>query len=174
MNALADDLIAPNTRGLSAKEGLFAFERNASGSLRCIPMVVRFKLDRVGVKLTLQQWRQLKRAERARLVLQPCESSEEVLAYRARLMANLMARTAHPPELFSPDPSPDWSRLEVVADSVAAWCVGLGLSSPGAACWARLSPLQRFTLTKLSRSGHKNENFLGAMVEFGLLEAPNG
>jgi hypothetical protein len=159
---------------LSVEEGLFAFERDASGSLRCIPMVVRFKLDRVGVKLALQQWRQLKRAERARLVLQPCASYEEVSAYRARLIANLLAQNAQLPELFSPDPSPDWSRLEVVADSVAAWCVGLGLSPPGAACWARLSPLQRFTLTKLSRSGHKNDNFLGAMVEFGLLEAPNG
>lgn len=152
MNALTADSLAPMTRCLSFEEGPFAFERDALGSLRCIPMVVRFNLDRVGVESSLQQWRQLKRARRARLVLQRCESLEEVSAYRARLISDLLAQTDQPPKLFLPDPSPNWSRPEVVADSVTAWCVGLGRSSPGAACWARLSPLQRFTLTKLSRS----------------------
>lgn len=174
MNALAADLLAPMTRYSPAENGLLDFEREASGSLRCIPMMVRFKLDRVRAKLALQQWRQLERAERAWLVLQPGESFEEVSAYRAWLIAAPLAQTDQPPKLFSPGPSPDWPRPDVVADSVTAWCVGLGLSSPGTACWARMSPLQHFTLTKLRRSGHENDSYLVAMVEFGLLEAPYG
>ena len=35
---------------------IFDFERDFAGSLRCIPMIVRFKLDSVGVKLSLRQW----------------------------------------------------------------------------------------------------------------------
>ena len=35
--------------------------------------------------------------------------------------------------------------------------------------WAALAPLQRFALYKLTRPGHKNENFLPAMREFTLL-----
>jgi hypothetical protein len=34
--------------------------------------------------------------------------------------------------------------------------------------WARLSPLQRFVLIKLSRSNHENKNFLPALQEFGI------
>ena len=33
-----------------------------------------------------------------------------------------------------------------------------------------LSPLQRFTLVKLSRAKHDNVNFVPAMREFGLLD----
>ena len=35
---------------------LFDFERDFAGSLRCIPMVARQKLDIVGIKLSLRQW----------------------------------------------------------------------------------------------------------------------
>jgi hypothetical protein len=34
--------------------------------------------------------------------------------------------------------------------------------------WASLTPLQRFALIKLSRSGHENSNFLPALQEFQL------
>jgi hypothetical protein len=35
--------------------------------------------------------------------------------------------------------------------------------------WEKLTPLQRFALIKLSRSGHENKNFPKAMAEFNLL-----
>jgi hypothetical protein len=35
--------------------------------------------------------------------------------------------------------------------------------------WASLTPLQRFALIKLSRSGHENRNFLPALQEFDLV-----
>ncbi|WP_219933450.1 nitrate reductase associated protein [Caulobacter vibrioides] len=156
-------------RNMTIEVGLFAFERDFSGSLRCIPMIVRFKLDRVGVKLTLRQWSQLGRAERERLVLQACDAPDEAAAYRASLIADLFARTDQQPDVFEPDPAPAWSCREAVAESVATWCAGLGLAPPQAARWAQLSALQRFTLTKLSRPGHDNENFIAAMTEFGLM-----
>ena len=34
--------------------------------------------------------------------------------------------------------------------------------------WNALTPLQRFTLLKLSRDSHDNINFVPALVEFGL------
>lgn len=59
---------------------IFAFERDFAGSLRCIPMIVRFKLDLAGVKLSLRQWSQLDRAVRGRLVDQACGTPEEITA----------------------------------------------------------------------------------------------
>jgi hypothetical protein len=34
--------------------------------------------------------------------------------------------------------------------------------------WAGLPPLQRYVLIKLTRPGHRNENLLPALREFGL------
>jgi hypothetical protein len=34
--------------------------------------------------------------------------------------------------------------------------------------WKNLTPLQRFSLIKLSRPGHENENFPKAIAEFNL------
>ena len=43
---------------------LFDFERDFAGSLRCIPMIARQKLDIVGIKLSLRQWSRFTRDER--------------------------------------------------------------------------------------------------------------
>lgn len=44
---------------------LFDFERDFAGSLRCIPMIARQKLDIIGIKLSLRQWSRFTREERA-------------------------------------------------------------------------------------------------------------
>ena len=53
---------------MATETSIFAFELDFAGTLRCIPMVVRFKLDQAGIKLTLRQWSRLDRAERQDLV----------------------------------------------------------------------------------------------------------
>ncbi len=51
---------------------IFDFERDFAGSLRCIPMIVRFKLDFVVVTLSLRQWSRLGHRDRELLVGMPC------------------------------------------------------------------------------------------------------
>lgn len=48
--------------------GIFAFELDFGGTLRCIPMSVRLKLDQAGIKLSLKQWNKLPPEERRWLV----------------------------------------------------------------------------------------------------------
>lgn len=84
-------------------EGIFAFEHDFAGSLRCIPMIARFKLDLAGVKLTLRQWSQLDRSTRGRLAFAACETPEQVADYRRTLVDDLRARTDEPPKLFEPE-----------------------------------------------------------------------
>ncbi|MGC8805994.1 MAG: nitrate reductase associated protein [Thiomonas sp.] len=47
-----------------------------------------------------------------------------------------------------------------------------GLILNGPQSWADLSALQRYTLFKLTRSGHENRNFRLALEEFGLRKPP--
>ncbi|GCD54512.1 hypothetical protein NBRC3188_3209 [Acetobacter pasteurianus NBRC 3188] len=49
---------------------LFNFEMDFATSLRCIPMIVRMKLDLCGVKLSLRQWCRFTRQEQEILVIQ--------------------------------------------------------------------------------------------------------
>lgn len=73
---------------------LFAFENDFVRSLRCVPMAVRLKLDRSGVKLTLRQWSRFTRDDRHNLLEARCSTPAEVAAYRQRLI-DLVAQRTH-------------------------------------------------------------------------------
>jgi len=146
----------------------FAFEQDFAGSLRCIPMSVRQKLDLVGVKLSLRQWSKLSRDERDRLMTLGCTPGEEQAQYRACLLGLIAARTDEPAVFLADMSHDDWMRDDRMPDAVLVQARKDGIAPPSPRAWAGLSPLQRFALVKLARSSHENENFVPAMVEFGL------
>ena len=55
----------------------FKFEDEMHESLQCVPMAVRRKLDRVGLKIGLEQWKSLDRGERLAICHLPVASAEE-------------------------------------------------------------------------------------------------
>jgi hypothetical protein len=148
---------------------IFAFELDFAGTLRCIPMIVRFKLDQCGIKLSLRQWSRFDRQERDRLVGQACDTEAEVGAYGTYLAALIETRVGERAVDLAVDPCPDWSDTARVPAGLRERAIDLGLRSPTLAAWAALSPLQRFALIKLTRAGHDNDNFGPAMQEFGLV-----
>lgn len=147
--------------------GVFAFEADFAGTLVCIPMSVRLKLDGAGIKLTLKQWNRIPDPERRELIARPAGDTREVAAYRDYL-AELIARTGLPMEYTAVDAAPEWADPQRMPPRIAQWAQQLGVPAPTASQWAALTPLQRFTLFKLTRPGHSNENFLPALREFGL------
>ena len=68
---------------------LFQFEQDFVDSLRCIPMLVRLKLDTCGVKLKLVHWNQFNTDERRSLLEIPCSTSDEIENYR-QFLQNLI------------------------------------------------------------------------------------
>ncbi|HXR24207.1 MAG TPA: nitrate reductase associated protein, partial [Candidatus Binataceae bacterium] len=55
----------------------FKFEDEVHQSLSCVPMAVRRKLDRIGLKIGLEQWQQLGLGERLAVCHLPVDSIEE-------------------------------------------------------------------------------------------------
>jgi hypothetical protein len=149
--------------------GIFRFEVDFGGTLRCIPMSVRMKLDQTGIKLSLKQWNRIPPDGRRGLVERPCHVAAEIQAYRQYLVSLIEAHTRTAVELAPLDTSPPWADTAVVPERILAWARGLGVEPPSKEQWATLEPLQRFALFKLTRPGHSNENFLPAMKEFSLL-----
>lgn len=148
---------------------IFAFELDFAGTLRCIPMIVRLKLDLAGIKLTLRQWSQFERPERQQLVERPCSGEAEVKIYRRYVLELIALRADEPPVDMVVDPDPIWGRIDTVPERLVLQARELDLAPPTLQQWRAITPLQRFTLFKLTRPGHDNDNFEPAMAEFGLL-----
>ncbi|MDK3159201.1 nitrate reductase associated protein [Kamptonema cortianum] len=145
----------------------FQFEADFVESLRCIPMQVRLKLDTCGIKLKLNQWHQFNPTERQALVDQPCESPEEILAYRKFLQNLVQERTGQPASELPIEMHPAWLNATEIPQQVQEKTQELNREMTLKA-WENLTPVQRFALIKLSRPSHENHNFLPALQEFNL------
>jgi hypothetical protein len=146
----------------------FQFEADFVESLRCIPMRVRYKLDTCGVKLKLQHWHQLTQEERQSLVDLPCETEAEVASYREHLQRMIVAHTGQAAGDLPVEAFPAWMDEMTIPVSVREKATETGVELT-LEQWRSLSPIQRFVLIKLSRSGHENSNFLPALKEFQLV-----
>lgn len=152
---------------LTVEPVFFEFESDFVASLRCIPMVVRYKLDACGIKLKLEQWSHFNAEDRHQLAAQPCETPEEVLKYRQDLSDLIWQRTQTPASEIPIEEHPDWMETDSIPASVQEKAESLD-KSLDVEQWRSLNPLQRFALIKLSRSSHENRNFGPALKEFRL------
>lgn len=147
---------------------IFAFEQEFADGLRCIPMVVRRKLDLAGVKLSLAQWSRFPLEARTSLVEGQAEGAEALQAWKASVEDAVRRHAGEDPKALPVEDSPAWLRLDAIPSEVATWSAEAGVEL-SIARWRSLDDLQRFALAKLSRPGHENRNFLPACKEFSLV-----
>jgi hypothetical protein len=145
------------------------FETDFVESLRCIPMIVRMKLDTCGVKLKLEHWHKFSQLERESLVTLPCNNSQEISNYREFLQNLVISKTGNPAKELTIEANPSWLDTNTIPAEVQAkateFAIEISLQQ-----WSSLTPLQRFALIKLSRPSHENRNFLPALKEFSILK----
>ena len=146
----------------------FKFEADfVEANIRCIPMIVRFKLDACGIKLKLAEWSRMTPEERDYLATADCNTPQEVALYREHLLALILHRTGNQGTPIPVEKNPVWSRTDDIAytvkEKIRETSGDLSLEQ-----WQNLTDLQRFALLKLSYPGHENKNFPRAMEEFGL------
>lgn len=146
---------------------IFDFERDFAGSLRCIPMAVRLKLDLVGIKLSLRQWSVLQREQRTRLLKVRCDSAADRAAIVV-MIEDWVTATGGTIDRIVPADGSVWSNT-TVPETVALQTNEKQVPTPEQPQWQKLTELQRFALVKLTRSGHENQNFVPALQEFGLI-----
>ena len=80
-------------------------ERATLGSddaLALMPRSVRDKLDRVGLKMHLNQWQACSRTERQQLCDLPCDTDDEVARYAARVDALVRRVSGKPADRMGP------------------------------------------------------------------------
>jgi hypothetical protein len=146
---------------------LFDFESELEATLTYIPLAVRFKLDKCGIKLSLDAWQLLPEDRRRELLRAPCDKAKAIASYRQVLCSFVREASGDKPPLVSiPADSPS---ADVAPEQITRATAALGLPPPSSAGWRKLTPLQRFALVKLSREGREHRNLAAALREFGLL-----
>jgi hypothetical protein len=147
----------------------FKFEEDfVEDSIRCIPMIARFKLDACGIKLKLSEWSRMNEEERMYVSEYPCSSEEEIRSYRQYIKTLVRIRTSNEAQDMEVDINPGWANAEsipeILVQKLAEQNTNISVKQ-----WQCLNDLQRFVLVKLSRPGHENRKFPIAMREFGLV-----
>jgi hypothetical protein len=142
----------------------FKFEDEVHHSLACVPMAVRRKLDRVGVKVSLEQWQALAQHERLAICHLPASSDEECAVVRIFLEEAVRTRAGSATKPLSDEvkqsaepPSSPPGRL--IENAKAA---GVTLSQPA---WDRLDADERYALIKLGGGAEQSHNFVTALRE---------
>jgi hypothetical protein len=150
---------------------LFGFEADFVRTLRCIPMCVRFKLDRAAIKLSLRQWSRFTLADRQRLRRLPCGTPAEIEAYRGVLIDLIALRSGDDAKTLGEAPPTAWRDREPPA-AVVAMAHERQTAPVTQDVWRGLNDLQRYALIKLTRDKHENANFPLALIEFGVVRRP--
>ena len=147
----------------------FLFEEDfVEQNMRCIPMIVRFKMDNAGIKLKLAEWSKFNTWEKKELAIRPIDISNELNDYRDFLSSLIVEYTNNTPTLLEEDQNPEWANQITVPKILIEksrefnWIITTEQ-------WKALTTLQRFALLKLCRQGHENRNFPKAMREFGIV-----
>jgi hypothetical protein len=131
-------------------------------------MAVRFKLDKSGIKLSLDQWQQLSEGDRRDLLEMRCERANEISNYRRALQTLIRATTGDEPRSLDAGSTPAWDDPDLPSQ-VTRKTLELGAIPPTPHQWRTLTQLQRFALIKLSRDGDHGRNLTQALREFELL-----
>ncbi len=146
----------------------FQFEEDfVEANIRCIPMIVRFKMDATGIKLKLSEWSKFKVEERIKLALLPCSDEEEMKQYNNYLRSLIKKYTGNEATTLAINKDPEWANTDLVPEILFNRLKKFNCLLT-ADKWRSLTDLQRFALLKLMKEGHENKNFPKAIKEFGL------
>jgi hypothetical protein len=147
----------------------FRFEEEfVDQNMRCIPMIVRFKMDNAGIKLKLPEWSKFNAFERKELAIKPIETDDERNNYQNFLSSLIYKYTGNTPTLLEMNQAPEWAIPNTVPKSLIEKSNEFNWKMTTEQ-WSELTTLQRFALLKLCRPGHENRNFPKAMREFGMV-----
>ncbi|MDZ4709701.1 MAG: nitrate reductase associated protein [Saprospiraceae bacterium] len=156
-----------------AEQDIFCFDFEKEfivQAIQCIPMIVRYKLDTVGIKLSLAQWSRFSWFDRYQLSILACREKNEFKQYEIFLI-----------ELLKHHGWFELTRLPLIGrmpdipagilDLLNERLMDLGHQIDEAQ-WKDLTDLERFALSKLIRKDHESKNLIPALVEFGILKPP--
>ena len=150
---------------LPLKPELFSFEKEEFGALSLIPLVGRYRLDCVGLKLSLKAWQRLPLSERQALLSLPFDQEVEQIHWSHRLLNSPSLTEAEKPQKMELWLDPIDCPQEVLE---RAQLLGGKITEKN---WTALKPWERHALCKLVHSKLGDCYFPAALKEFRLIHS---
>lgn len=132
----------------------FHFEDDIYCTLECVPMTVRRKLDRVGLKVHLAQWQSLGPGERLAICHLPADQPDECDALRTFIIEAVKRSSGAEPNDLTPEQRRAWEPPQQVPPALVADAAAAGAVLTQS-MWERLDADERYMLTKLEKRGGK-------------------
>jgi hypothetical protein len=142
----------------------FRFEGEIYNSLNCLPMAVRRKMDRAGIKMSLLQWQQLTRPERLAICHLPADTDEETEAMRSFVNEAVIARSGSAPGELSAEKRNVAEPPVVPPARLVERARGFGFDL-AQADWDGLDDDARYALVKLGDGAEPGLNLEAALTE---------
>jgi len=143
----------------------FKFEQEMYETLDLVPMAVRRKLDKIGIKLGLEQWQALGRGERLAICHLPVNLEEECEALRVFVQESVKRTSGAEPKIM---PEAERAIAEPPAEPPAllierSQAAGFVLDEDS---WSKLDTDARYALIKMGAGKSVSQNFTAALQEF--------
>jgi hypothetical protein len=143
----------------------FKFEDEMQRTLACVPTAVRRKLDRIGLKVGLEQWRALAPGERLAICHLPVATDEECDAMAAFVREAVRRGSGSEPKSLPPESRADANPPAHPPPALVANAGALGFDLNEAA-WSCLDDEERFALMKLGAGRKPSHDLRDALEEF--------
>jgi len=143
----------------------FSFEAEIYQSLSCLPMAARRKLDRLGLKVSLDQWQGLSRGERLMICHAPASMPDECDALRLFIDEVAVARSGSAPRRLSDESRKEAEPPAEPPPALVGNANAVGVALGRREC-ERLDDDERYALIKLGGSARPSHNFKAALDEF--------
>jgi hypothetical protein len=143
----------------------FEFESEYAHDLHFVPIAMRYRLDKAGLKISLADWLKISVADRFELATYPSDPDASFQAFAELLKAKLQNAFGNEPTALPLVNPEEWSSTLPLPPSIRESC-GPDGGYKMEALWGTLTELQRYALFKLSRSRREPEAFPRAWAEF--------
>jgi hypothetical protein len=143
----------------------FGFETELYTTLSCLPLAARYKLDILGIKISIKQWLALEMNERRAICEMPADSDSERRAMSEFVNQLILQRCGEQPALLSPEQQASAIPPSQLPTGIAQEASGLGyeLDAPR---WKTLNSDQRYALLKFGGDDRRRTKFAAALKEF--------
>ena len=141
------------------------FESDDERALVHIPMAMRYRLDKAGIKLTLMQWQALPMALRRRVLELPCDTNTAIDDFQRELTALIKGLIDENVTRFKVSRPYAWQR-ERVPDELNVALREAQCDTITNDVWRQLSDFRRYVLVVLARPGRVSSRLPSALQEF--------
>ena len=143
----------------------FAFERELYTTLSCLPLAARYKLDAIGIKISIKQWLALEMKERRAICEMPADSDEEQRLMFEVVCRLISQRCGEQPTLLSDEQRASAFQIAQLSEAIARQAGSLGYELD-AERWKTLDEEQRYALIKFAGDDRRRAKFAAALKEF--------